>query len=342
MSEYLTSLVTRAQAPEPSVGPRLSSIFEAPTGASGREVFEEENAEVAFVDGRVTRRASAASARDQGSHPPAAAADPADIDRPADPPRSPEKSTARIADSVGSRDARNHAMSPREDGAQGEARTSSDPRGLDRKNQVQIDGNEISQSPNRSREKAGEIAVEVRAASLQFDSVAADEERTASPRADVPSPFGQPAPTTPFRMTASKGSFPSEQPEVDPGHMGQEEPAFAQRFRQAEILPPSEVAEQDGSAIGRLPSLATKPRSADRSTPPFESKHATLAAAPRREGEARDQRFAHASPSTIQVTIGRIEVRATTVAEPRQKAKPSSGATSLEDYLRHRSGRSGS
>src|SRR5258708_5055570 len=47
MSEYLTSLVARAQAPELSVGPRLSSIFEAPTGASGREVFGGENAEVA-------------------------------------------------------------------------------------------------------------------------------------------------------------------------------------------------------------------------------------------------------------------------------------------------------
>jgi hypothetical protein len=345
MSEYLTSLVMRARAPELSVGPRLSSIFEAPAGASGREVFDEANAEVAFVDGRATRPASAAFTGTQVSQFTAApdAADPADIDRPAaDPARAPAKDAARMADSVGARNTRNsHAMAPRADDAPGEARASSDPRGQDRKDRIQFDSNEISQLPNRSNAKVGEIAVEVRAASRKFDGVAADEERTASPRVDVPSRFGQPVPTTPFRMTASKGSFPSEQPEVDPGHLGQEEPAFARGFRQAEISPPSEVAEQDGSAVGRLPALATTLRSADRSTPPFESKPATLATAPRREGEARDQRFAQASPS-IQVTIGRIEVRATTAAEPRQKPKPSSGAASLDDYLRHRSGRSGS
>jgi hypothetical protein len=42
------------------------------------------------------------------------------------------------------------------------------------------------------------------------------------------------------------------------------------------------------------------------------------------------------------VTIGRIEVRATTAAEPRTKPRPASASTSLDDYLRQRSGRSGS
>ena len=42
----------------------------------------------------------------------------------------------------------------------------------------------------------------------------------------------------------------------------------------------------------------------------------------------------------IQVTIGKVEVKASVAAEPRQRPRSPGAATSLDDYLRQRSGRS--
>ena len=62
-----------------------------------------------------------------------------------------------------------------------------------------------------------------------------------------------------------------------------------------------------------------------------------------RENSAQDQgdrwNAAQASPATIQVTIGRIEVRATpSPAAPIKRASPAASTMSLEEYLRSRSG----
>jgi hypothetical protein len=44
----------------------------------------------------------------------------------------------------------------------------------------------------------------------------------------------------------------------------------------------------------------------------------------------------------IQVTIGRVEVRASTLSEPRAKPRPANGATGLDEYLRQRAVRGSS
>src|SRR5258708_26107284 len=67
MSEYLTSLITRAQAPELTIRPRLSSMFDPVPGRELPARSSEENAEAAVVDGPAARRPSTAPVRDQRS-----------------------------------------------------------------------------------------------------------------------------------------------------------------------------------------------------------------------------------------------------------------------------------
>jgi hypothetical protein len=64
------------------------------------------------------------------------------------------------------------------------------------------------------------------------------------------------------------------------------------------------------------------------------SRHVTA----RDDVRASSERVPQSPPPTIEVTIGRIEVRATTNVEPRRKSPASAGALSLDEYLRRRSG----
>ncbi|SHJ56198.1 hypothetical protein SAMN05444159_0923 [Bradyrhizobium lablabi] len=356
MSEYLASLVTRALAPELSVRPRLSSVFDPPTRAPGWEMSApaplDESVEVEF-EGFTPRRAAAALAPDRRPQSPATfdatATDPDDNDGPALIPRHPAAtSAARAAKDTVSEDGETHPMSSHENGAQSEPTVLAEQPGPSRKrpgreSPFKTGGNESAALPGRSNDKPNETGIESRAAPGQTDGAASQQLRTALHRPDLRRPFGQDAPTARLEATAAEFALPRERSKPDPGRVGPIEPELARQIRQRERSLPSET--EDGSAIGRLSVLATKPRPADAQRSTSEATHATLATPSRREREQRepwDQRVSQASPSTIEVTIGRIEVRATSVAEPRQKPRPSSGATSLEDYLRQRSGRSGS
>jgi hypothetical protein len=337
MSEYLTSLIRRAQAPELTIRPRLSSMFDPVPGWEMPGRPSEEITEAAVIDG--ARRPSTAPVSDQRSPSQAgvyaADADPADVDQPAViPNRAAATGAVRAVNSVLSKGDKTHPALPREVDAQGEARTSAERPISGQKNPVQTSENEILRLPDRSNDKPGDMAVEFRAALRRFDGVATDKVSAASHRADAENPVGQNSPTQPSQTTIPMAPFPSHQPDAEPI-----KPELARQDRQTGISPRSETAEQDAPAAAQLPVLATKARSGEGKAPASEVAHVTIAKLSRRGGEQRDQR---ASPSTIQVTIGRIEVRATTAAEPRQKSRPSSGATSLEDYLRHGSGRSGS
>jgi hypothetical protein len=356
MSEYLTSLVRRALGPELSVRPRLSSVFDPPARAPGWEMSarapEEESAELEFVEGLTSRRASAALAPDRRSRPAATfditAADPDGGDQSAlVPRRAAARSVTRDAKNAISEDSETHPTSPRENDAQSGAVVLAEQPGPSRKrpsreSPLKTGRNESAALPAPSNDKPKETGLEFRVAAQRTHGAASDKLRPASHTLDARRPFGHDAPTTLVEATAPKVASPGERPEADPGRVGPIEPQLARPRRQRETSPPSEAAEGEGSAIGRPPVLAAKPRPADAKMPTSEAAHAMLATPSRREQEQRDQRVSQASPSTIQVTIGRIEVRATTVAEPRQKSRPSSGATSLVDYLRHRSGRSGS
>jgi hypothetical protein len=66
----------------------------------------------------------------------------------------------------------------------------------------------------------------------------------------------------------------------------------------------------------------------------------SLRAAHFRELGRREPEQIHSTESTIEVTIGRIEVRGVAAAEPRRAAAQPSRGLSLEEYLRRRSGRS--
>jgi hypothetical protein len=355
MSEYLTSLVRRALAPEISVRPRLSSVFDPPVRAPGWEMsagaLEEESAELEFVEGLTSRRASAAL--DRGSQAAAefdvSAADPDGEDQPAlVPRRATAGSVTRDAKNAASENSETRLTSPRENDAQSEAVSLAEQPGPSRKrpsreSPLKTGGNERAVLPARINYKPKEAGVELRVAPQQTHGAASDKLRPASHLLDLRRPFGHDTPTTAFEATAPEVASPGERrPEAHPARVGPIEPQLARPMRQRERSPPTETAEGEGSAIGRLPVLATKPRPADAKMPTSEPTPAMRATSSRRDQEQRDQRVSQASSSTIQVTIGRIEVRANTVAEPRQKSRPSSGATSLEDYLRHRSGRSGS
>jgi hypothetical protein len=345
MSEYLTSLITRAQAPELTIRPRLSSMFDPPILVPGWEMparASDENTEAAGVDGPAARRPSTAPARDQRSQSQAevyaAEADRADIDQSAViPRRAAATSAVRAANNVVISGDKPNPVLPREVDAQGEARASAERPISGQRNPVQIGKNEILQLPDQSNDKPRDMAVEFRAALGRFDGVAPDKVPTASHRADAENPVGQNSPTRSLQTTTPKASFPRQQPDAEPI-----KPELPRPIRQTGISLRSEAAEQDAPAIGQLPVLAIKARFGDGKPSASEAAHITIGKLSRREGERHDQPVSRASPSTIQVTIGRIEVRATTVAEPRQKTRPSSGASSLEDYLRHRSGRSGS
>jgi hypothetical protein len=61
----------------------------------------------------------------------------------------------------------------------------------------------------------------------------------------------------------------------------------------------------------------------------------------RKEHTAAAKETVRAGSEEIQIHIGRIEVIAAAPAGPRAAVPPASGSTSLEDYLKHRSGRAG-
>jgi hypothetical protein len=407
MSEYLTSLVMRAHAPELSVRPRSSSRFDRPGRAPGWEVsapnFEvqpphqrmadEEEAGAAPVNGSVRRRASAAAVAAVGRHqrpqsptvetravdPAETAAvdgaagrrasatvaatdqehlrsslifetraiDPADTEQPAAVPhrsmmarpaltansvRTTDK--VRAGDRAVSGDTGAHAAARRADRAQGDARTSS------RESSLPTDGSEIREVPDQSKDQSSEARTGLHAALQRSDGVRSNRGQAAPLRPDPRSRFGDGLSTAPFAAAGLNGVFPREQSENDPGRGEAIEPGLARQIRRIEVSQQSEAVRRDGSASGQPPVHATNSRSAE--TPTLRPTHAPLGAFSRREGEPRDRQAAPVSPSTIQVTIGRIEVRATTAAEPRTKPRPASASTSLDDYLRQRSGRSGS
>lgn len=117
-------------------------------------------------------------------------------------------------------------------------------------------------------------------------------------------------------------------------------PESASGVKRADVTPPPAVPPK----VERGAVLATPTPSAPPARAPSEATgepmltpvRSRLSLPPRRDAQAAER--SRADDPIIQVTIGRVEVRAATAPEPRPKPRPANGATSLDDYLRQRSG----
>jgi len=120
-------------------------------------------------------------------------------------------------------------------------------------------------------------------------------------------------------------------------------PKSASGVKRADVTPPPAAPPKVEAARGAV-LVATTTLSAAPARAPSEATgqpmltpvRSRLSLPPRREAQAAER--SRADDPIIQVTIGRVEVRAATAPEPRQKPRPANGATSLDDYLRLRSG----
>jgi len=343
MSGYLTSLVRRAMAPELSVRPRLPSMFGPPPMPGPRldsamPVVEDEGVEETITprrgkaDARTLRAAAPASPAAAPEPPMPEATAPA---RPSAPPR-PERHAIRSArpDAAAETDrpSPQQADAPRDE-------PSAPP---EERRAVEL------RQPIRdvAERDAAEQEQQVPALPRLLGARTPDERSSEPSNARVARPIvspdrievkdaakddrGHPVPSAP----ADRPRLPQRADRVDP----------ALRVTRTEIMPrPAEQAphsvgrdrDDQVTADARETAPAREPGRAPGEPLPVRSR---LSLPPRRDDRAAERPTA--PDPIIQVTIGRVEVRASTSPEPRQKPRPANGAGSLDDYLRQRSGRS--
>lgn len=115
-------------------------------------------------------------------------------------------------------------------------------------------------------------------------------------------------------------------PGIPPQPMRQEILLPVEEFR---LMQPRPVAPHSAPSA---PAATIKPFFLARS-PMRSPGYADLSAA-----EQRNNKHAGHEPSTVQVTIGRVEIRATMASPPVRKTPPRSPAMSLDEYLKQRNG----
>jgi hypothetical protein len=338
MSGYLTSLVRRAAAPELSVRPRLASRFGPPTPAPRLDVPEP------FADDKsgeeIIEHASRAETR-QARHPsrpapssPAAETLPRDAlvsPRPVATPAqtevtavltevvrpSPEQMAAPLQpfDSVPPPEPK--AIEPeravRVSGDSDQARRDA-PVSMPLRSRSQAESTSaehLRQTPTVPRDRvATRVSVEVRktmASDRTSPAPRAIEDRTHDRQ--PPDRDDQPLPTTRAEVASRLVEPPTQAKRL--GDDRSEDPA-------------------DHPVVSR----SREPSEANREPSPL----ARSRVLPGRRSDDSARRPSTPEP-IIQVTIGRVEVRASASPEPRQKPRAVSGATSLDDYLRQRTGR---
>jgi hypothetical protein len=351
MSGYLTSLVQRAIAPEPSIGPRLSPMFGPPMRGPAWESSappDEEDVGREPVGHRAGARTSPAAVPGQPVRsvgaPVASTADGApDAERPVSKPgRAATVRAARIATDPA--DDTDHAAPPRGDVASGTVEASPRSKASLRQDRPELTGEDDPSTPQQSN----------RVLPQRGDRIS-DTARVVPRRSEPPN--------APDDGGASSTTI--EARSLTPPHPGRRvetEPKVSAPPRQAQVgaeslsarpIPPAEPtpdlshrshksvdADTHQFADNRAPVVTTKLLPVENDRPPVSAARMSLTAPALRDREAVDRRGPQTTEQTIQVTIGRIEVRAATAAEPRRKPPASTGATTLEAYLRQRSGRS--
>ena len=376
MSGYLTNLVRRATAPEPSVRPRLPSIFgPAPASTWDRPATASEvESHAEATAPRRENRGTAASAwppqaRAEGEFPTARAGA---LQRSATSPLRADGIIAPPVRSVVAAAGTDHPSVQPGD-ATAEAVT------------VALETPACAEPDDVARSNAS-MAKTV-GAQLQASALTAPDEKVRSHASTVEAV--QPAstrPTSNMVQGGKRGGRSSDVPPADsaavpvpvprrvdlkhPASDGRDEPppimaAERAKAREArdriepvgplhvaradlkpDIAEPSRQSSGDWSdeTPGETTEFQATPRRRDESGTsrrwPQLPTHARQGRAARGE-DPHDERATAAEP-VIHVTIGRVEVRASMSAEPRQRTRSSTGATSLDDYLRQRSGRSSS
>ena len=191
---------------------------------------------------------------------------------------------------------------------------------------------------------------------------------TPAVKPDLPSVFTPAAPVEITQETISQPIKPTAlqvSSEDPPARRPNEESAFqsiVSRKHNPPSLQPTNEAElvesMSGEPASTMPSVAAKPSSKDlpisfqpreaesaaaHDSPAFETIKHTIATRPATFVTSNTQRLvdnSHAPAPTIQVTIGRVEVRANMTPPPARKTpeKKQSPHVSLDQYLRERNG----
>ncbi|SFH98853.1 hypothetical protein SAMN04487925_1011421 [Bradyrhizobium sp. cf659] len=348
MSGYLTNLVRRATALEPAVRPRLPSIF-GPMPASewdGPTETSDDNFASEVVAPRHENPMTRTSVR-----PPQT---PVGREVPTRQASAPQRSTTShprasgiIAPPVGSIAAATGTDRPSAHPGEATAETV----GVPLEPPPRAEPDDVVRSSGSTVEASG------RASTRPISNAAQSSERRGHPS---DAPLADPAPiavSAPRRVNVKHPA--SDDRDEPPRIMATERAKAREAHNRIEPTGPLHVTRADlrpditepshQSAVDWNDETAREtiePRATPRRRDEFDVRrgssqapaHSRQSQAARREG-SRDERSTATEP-VIQVTIGRVEVRASTSAEPRQKSRSSSGATSLDDYLRQRSGRS--
>jgi hypothetical protein len=340
MSGYLTSLVRRAAAPELSVRPWLSSIFGPPMPGPRVDIpmpLAEDGDAEGTIDGASPReiaetRTPRGAARSSG-----ATESPA---RDAEPLRRYEATPARSE--------RFSTRSTPVATATGTDRLSPDQTAPQHKDSVPSEEPPATERRDAIRsieERDPARPLSLRASLRLRPQAETGGERRAQPLdADVrpvPSPAGIGAKDT-ATDNRDHPILTSDRSRVRQPLDGIE---LALRASQTEALlkptePPRKIERESGTESIIEATVTTPlraPSAAVRQPLPV---RARVSLPPRRDHEISER--PNAPDPIIQVTIGRVEVRASTPTEPRPRPRPANGATGLDDYLRQRAGRGGS
>jgi hypothetical protein len=359
MSGYLANLVRRATALQPDIRPRLPSMFD-PASALAWDAPAAVSEDGSHADASRAVASHANASRVEGAAPrredPVSAATgwPADVpardERPAEEASAPQRPAASplrrggvvtpSVRSVAATATTDHPSVRPDDvtteavGVPREAPARSAPDDVAGSSALTVQtARPRPQSPARTEAddvvRSNDPAVEPpRSLSTRTTSNAMQDGGRDERSSDVPPP-----------MRAQRAQVPEARDRVEPAS-----PEVAHADSKPDVAEPSQQSSLDrrDQTSGEPAEFEVTSRRRNGSDTGRTRLQAT--AHPRQDRAARseaphDERSPAAQP-VVHVTIGRVEVRASMSAEPRQRTRPSTGTTSLDDYLRQRSGRS--
>jgi hypothetical protein len=326
MSAYLTSMVRRSLAPDLSIRPRLSSMFDAPAQGLGWDgpAFEQ--------SAEAEMHADIARAGDAGGplSTPAGPNDRADRQQQARAPLQ-ERSILAAGDTSEpiATDTPTAATVRRHDAARIPVDTALVQQDRQEPEIEKLSGALRDPGPVRAPRSA-----------LHGSRVSREPATAHAPQADGP------------RETQEERRNTTPRQPIEPARRvptrREAQLAAARRLLHADLarrLPdsPREAEDTDSTDSAEPQSVSTRFPASKSAAQNHVRRHPAMPSSPfaqraNRAHETADRSEAPKPEPTIEVTIGRIEVRAATTATPSRKPSPTTGAPSLEDFLRGRPG----